>query len=153
MPKRNKADSKFECIVGALLRRRRHEAGITRDEMALKAKTNTRTVSDAEKGFIHLKVGMLADMCQVLDITITSVIQEAEQILVNDWPIPAIQSVPCKTKQPCIGVGNPYSGLPSWLTGTALEGASHAASADELRRRDHQRDLEDSPELCEADQG
>lgn len=166
---RNAGNGKLETIVGVLLRQKRHALGLRQqdiwDAVNLRHETavdpelegarmkHRKTIGDLEAGFIHVKLTHLAEICPVLGIRISDLLREAEDILEKNQPIPEVKvreiwNAPTLSKAP-------PAITPSWLEGVIPHHLKeqHAASANELRRRNSQRDLEDSTELCEAHEG
>lgn len=154
MPIRNNSNCQFEQIIAGLIRNKRIEAGFLQEDLAVKMGTNRKTLGDLEAGFIRVKIGQLQEVCQALGITVTSLVAEAEVYLMSDKPVPAVTR-PLQGKVRNRTPKGLTLTLSGWLGGkvpTHLK-KEHDASADELRRRDQERDSEDSPELCEADEG
>lgn len=174
---RKSSNGKFELLAGATLRRRREELKLSQTQLAEKAGLSTKNVSDIESGVVHINLTHLEKLCPGLEWRISDLILKTEQWTAN--PGALIQHHHFSERE-AVKIEFPKSitpfqkkrwqkraeaaarkevlatsPLPSWLQGIvpAHLKEQHDASIDQLRRRNRQRDIEASPELCEVDEG
>lgn len=151
MPKLTKG-SEFETIVAALLRRRRHELQMTQEDVWKQAGFVRKTYGGIEMGEIRPSLQHLVIICPLLKMSVASLISQAEEHFTSGRPVEVIPKHQKVIKPVLTETEGPSSLLYAWM-GSAVPDhleKQHAASAHELRRRNYQRDTEDSPELCGA---
>ena len=160
------ADTKrYEAMVAALIRHKRHALGLSQDTMALNMGTTAKAYKDLETNRVHIGVSQLLKLCPVLKITIAELLDQAEERLRRGLPPPKTPlKVTCRpiVEQTDPAVRSTSSWIPvgivakeadiQWLgeIKQLSERTSYVSNPDQLRRGTDPRDSEVSSELCEA---
>ena len=75
---RTKDDEKWLLAVGAAVRSRRKELGLSQEELGYKAKLDRTYISGVERGVRNPTVGSLRRIAQALDTTSSTILNVAE---------------------------------------------------------------------------
>lgn len=75
---RTKDDEKWLRAVGAAVRSRRKELGLSQEELGYKAKLDRTYISGVERGVRNPTVGSLRRIAQALDTTSSTILNVAE---------------------------------------------------------------------------
>jgi len=156
---------RYEVMVAALIRRKRHALSLSQDTVASMMGTTAKAYKDLETNQVHIGVSQLIKLCPILKVSISELLGQAEERLRKGLPPP---KTPLKiTCKPIIDMMDlDLRGVSSWVPIGIVakpedtqwieaikqrsERTSYVSNPDQLRRGTDPRSSEIPSELCEA---